>query len=276
MNLVEFDWYGLMAALFFGAGLNYVRYFLMAGIAYKVFFHKPPKWTLSQKIAKKKRPEGQNKRDIYYSLISIGIFGLVGVITYFMGKAGWTKAYSDVNDYGWTWWFVSIPVMLVIHDAYFYWTHFLMHNRRLFPLFHKIHHLSKDPTPLTSYAFHPFEALVSAGILPLLVILLPLHQGAILVFVTIQFGFNVLGHLGHELYPTWMIHSPLGKILNTTTHHHQHHQTFHYNYGLYFNWWDRLLKTNHPDYKKTFIEQSKVSLIGNDEKVRGVIPSRLH
>ena len=175
MSLVEFDWYGLMVALFFSAGLNYVRYFLMAGIAYRIFFHKRPQWALSRKIAKKKRPKAQNKRDIYYSLLSISIFGLVGVITYFMGKAGWTRAYTEVSDYGWAWWFVSIPVMLVIHDAYFYWTHLLMHNRRLFPLFHKIHHLSKDPTPLTSYAFHPLEAFVSAGILPLLVFTLPLH-----------------------------------------------------------------------------------------------------
>jgi hypothetical protein len=36
----------------------------MAGIAYKIFFQKPLKSVLPQNIAKKKIPEGQNKRDI--------------------------------------------------------------------------------------------------------------------------------------------------------------------------------------------------------------------
>ena len=37
--------------------------------------------------------------------------------------------------------------------------------------------------------------------------------------------------------------------INATTHHDLHHSSFHYNYGLYFTWWDRLMGTEHPAYR---------------------------
>jgi Delta7-sterol 5-desaturase len=29
-----------------------------------------------------------------------------------------------------------------------------------------------------------------------------------------------------------------------------HHSSFHYNYGLYFTWWDYLMGTEHPAYRE--------------------------
>lgn len=261
MNFFQFNWNELTEAVFFNAGFNYLRYFFMAGFAYYIFFHRPPNCLKHLRISNKKRPLPQNKRDVLYSLLSISIFCVIGILTYFMEQAGLTQIYKDVNDYGWTWWFLSISIMIIIHDTYFYWTHYFMHNKKIYPLFHKVHHISRNPTPLTSYAFHPLEAIIEAGIYPIIVVLFPVHQGALLVFFTIAFGFNILGHLGHEVYPSWLIHSPLGKILNTTTHHHQHHQKFNCNYGYYFNFWDRILKTNHHNYEKTFIKNAKVGTL---------------
>ena len=39
---------------------------------------------------------------------------------------------------------------------------------------------------------------------------------------------------------------------NTTTHHDLHHSAGNYNYGLYFTWWDRMMGTEHPEYKERF------------------------
>jgi sterol desaturase/sphingolipid hydroxylase (fatty acid hydroxylase superfamily) len=36
-----------------------------------------------------------------------------------------------------------------------------------------------------------------------------------------------------------------------------HHRLVKCNYGLYFNIWDRLMGTNHPDYEKSFNEVVK-------------------
>ncbi len=33
-----------------------------------------------------------------------------------------------------------------------------------------------------------------------------------------------------------------------------HHQHIRMNYGLYFNFWDRLMGTNHPQYEARFTE----------------------
>ena len=270
MNFLQFNWDGLAEAVFFSAGLNYIRYFFMAGLVYYLFFHRPPTWLKPLEISKSKRPLPQNKRDVFYSFLSISIFGIVGILTYMIEKAGWTQLYKNVDEYGWAWWFLSLPVMVFIHDTYFYWTHYLMHNKKLFPYFHKILHLSKNPTPLTSYAFHPLEAIIEAGIYPLLAIIIPLHQGALLLFFTFAFAYNILGHLGHELYPAWFIHSPLGKIFTTTTHHHQHHQKFNCNYGYYFTIWDRLIKTNHQDYeiffRKNSTDSSQIKRLNISEK----------
>ena len=59
---------------------------------------------------------------------------------------------------------------------------------------------------------------------------------------------NVLGHLGLELYPSNFVKNPFTFWNNTSTHHNMHHQKYNCNYGLYFNWWDRVFNTNHEIY----------------------------
>ena len=62
----------------------------------------------------------------------------------------------------------------------------------------------------------------------------------------------MFGHCGYEIYPRWFMKTPLGWLINSVTHHAQHHETFRANYGLYFNVWDRLMGTNHPEYRTRF------------------------
>ena len=69
-----------------------------------------------------------------------------------------------------------------------------------------------------------------------------------------QISFNVLGHCGYELFPRWFVRSWLGRILNTATHHAQHHESNRANFSLYFNYWDRLMGTNHQRYEERFAE----------------------
>jgi sterol desaturase/sphingolipid hydroxylase (fatty acid hydroxylase superfamily) len=54
-----------------------------------------------------------------------------------------------------------------------------------------------------------------------------------------------------------------------------HHRLTRCNYGLYFNIWDRLMKTNHPEYEKSYDkvierrEQGKLIPDTELEKIRG-------
>ncbi|MFH5803625.1 sterol desaturase family protein [Alienimonas sp. DA493] len=205
-----------------------------------------------RRVAPHEPNSGQIAREVTYSLRSIGVFGLVTTLVVFAELSGGTMLYYKVGDYGWWWLVASFFVMVFLHDAYFYWTHRLMHLGRFYRRFHHAHHLSTSPTPWAAYAFSPWEALVQAGIGPLIVFTIPSHPSVFAAFMLWQIAFNVYGHCGYELFPRWFMRSPLGLFLNTSTHHSQHHEKFRSNYGLYFNFWDRLMGTNHPAYEAKF------------------------
>lgn len=218
-----------------------------------LFFHVLFRTRLRHRRASPRDPaRGQIRREVAHSLRSIAVFGVVTLLILLAARAGWTRLYSRVDQYGWPWFFASVAVMIVVHDAYFYWTHRLMHHPRVFRLVHRAHHLSTSPTPWAAYAFGPAEAVVQAGIGPLVVLTIPTHGAAFAAFMAWQITFNVFGHCGYEIYPRWFLRTPLGWVVNSVTHHAQHHEKFRGNYGLYFNVWDRLMGTNHPDYRARF------------------------
>lgn len=196
-------------------------------------------------------------REMRYSLSSALIFGCVGTLTLKAAKLGWTQMYFDFDTHG-PWWFaLSILLTILLHDAYFYWTHRWMHQPKVFRWMHRVHHQSHNPTPWASFAFSPWEALVQAGIFPLTALLFPIHPVAFGAFMSWQLLNNILGHTGFEIYPAWLIRSPFGLIFNTPTNHVMHHEKPNGNYGIYFNWWDRLMGTNHVDYEDRLAELTR-------------------
>ena len=81
-----------------------------------------------------------------------------------------------------------------------------------------------------------------------------MHPMAFSLFMVWQIFFNVMGHTGYEIHPRWLMDTWLGKLLNTPTNHIMHHEKMRGNYGLYFNVWDRVMGTNHPDYESRYRE----------------------
>jgi len=195
-------------------------------------------------------------RDILYSLITILIFATVAALVFEVFRP-YTALFQPWAKYGRFYYFLTFPIMLLIHDAYFYLIHRFMHQPKLFRIIHKIHHLSTNPSPWTAYAFHPVEALLEAGIIPLIAFTLPVHPSALGIFLLFQFFFNVYGHLGYELYPRGFQNSWIGRWVNTGVAHNQHHQFFHGNYGLYTLIWDRLFGTLRSDYEEKFESVTK-------------------
>jgi Delta7-sterol 5-desaturase len=249
------QWFPSFPALTGGIAVDLaVRYFMLAGFAWLlgyVFFKR--RW-LHRKIVARFPPRSEVRREILYSLLSLLIFGLVAAGTIVAARHGWTQLYWRISDYGWGWFWGSVVCTILLHDAYFYWTHRLMHHRRLFPWFHRVHHLSHNPTPWAAYAFDPLEAVVQAAIFPLAVCIMPMHPLAFSIFMLWQITNNVLGHAGYEFYPRRLMNTPLKRFLNTPTNHAMHHEKMRGNYGLYFNLWDRLMDTNHADYEERFCE----------------------
>ena len=164
-----------------------------------------------------------------------------------------TTLYREIAERGWGYYFGLFPVLFVIHDTYFYFIHRLMHLPFFYRHVHKVHHRSTNPSPWAAYSFHPLEALLEFGILPLFLFTLPIHRTHVLLFFLVMIAYNVYGHLGFELYPRRFSQSRVGRWINTSVNHNQHHQYFTGNYSLYFLFWDRWLGTLRSDYTENTV-----------------------
>lgn len=246
---------------------QFFRYAVFAGGFYAVFYVWKKKSWFHKKIKQAYPANDKVWFEIKHSLISLLIFGLVGGIVIAMRDANLTLMYDDFSEYSLTYFFTSIILFIVLHDTYFYWTHRLMHHPKLFAKVHGVHHQSHNPTPWAAFSFHPIEAVVEAGIFPLGVILIPMHNYAVLIFMVYMIFMNVMGHLGFEILPKRFEKSMWFIFSNTSTHHYMHHRYSKCNYGLYFNIWDRLMKTNHKKYEKLFQEVSSRKPISQTETI---------
>jgi sterol desaturase/sphingolipid hydroxylase (fatty acid hydroxylase superfamily) len=231
-----------------------LRYFIAAGIGWVVFYVLFRRRWWHRKIVPQAPQSADIRRELWCSALTVLVYAVVGAASVLAVRAGWTQMYFRIEKHGWLWFWASLALAIFLHDAYFYWTHRAMHHPRLFRWVHRTHHRSTNPTPWAAYAFDPLEAAVHACIFPLLIFTLPIHPLAFFLFMAWQITFNVLGHTGFEIYPRWFVRSPLGFFLNTPTNHVMHHQHFRGNYGLYFNIWDRLMRTNHARYEAQFEE----------------------
>jgi Delta7-sterol 5-desaturase len=164
---------------FRAAMADVLGYVLAAGAAWLLFYVAFKAAFRHRRIAQREPTARQISREVLYSLRTLAIFGLVTGAVIYAAYLGWTKLYLRVDTYGWGWFVLSVAVMVVVHDAYFYWTHRLMHHRWLFRWVHQAHHRSTSPTPWAAYSFSVPEAFVQAAIGPLLVFTIPIHSGAL-------------------------------------------------------------------------------------------------
>lgn len=223
------------------------RYFMFCLIPFAFYYMWKHREQLYRKIQQRFPQPSDYQREILFSALTSVIFGIATWLCLGTSFRNYTLFYTDVEQYGWLWLAISIPLTLLVHDAYFYWMHRLMHHPRLYRRVHLVHHKSVNPSPWAAYSFHPAEAILEAGIVPLLLIIMPLHPLSFWAFVTLMLVFNVYGHLGYELFPKKIYTHPLGRWLNSSVHHNLHHEKFHGNYGLYFTIWDRLCGTLRDD-----------------------------
>ena len=223
------------------------RYVVLSALLFLLFYGWKRREWLYLKIQQRFPNPSDYQREIGYSALTSLIFGLVAWLCLGTEFRAFTQFYSQISDYSLAWLFLSIPLTLLVHDTYFYWMHRLMHWPKLYRIMHLTHHRSVNPSPWAAFAFHPLEALVEAGIIPILLVVMPLHPISFFAFVSIMLIFNVYGHLGYELFPRKMYTHPLGKWLNSSIFHNLHHEKFTGNYGLYFTFWDRVCGTLRSD-----------------------------
>lgn len=232
------------------------RYFIIAGF-FQLWFYKwqKEKWAkrwLGKKVVDKK----QFISEVKWSLITAGIFAIAGTLTAIVWQKGYTKLYSDIDQYGLLYLPISLLISMLIHETYYYWLHRWMHKPSVFKRIHKVHHDSNTTSAWTAFSFHPVEGLLQAVVLPVTIILLPMHLYVVLLQLTLMTFSSVINHLEIESYPANFHKHIIGRWIIGATHHSLHHKQFRYNFGLYFTFWDKLKKTESPIFPTLFEEKT--------------------
>lgn len=251
-------WLGILTLIFFVVITG--RYFLMAGIFYFIFYKwSPEKWK-QRKINQHNYKSSQLRTEMKWSVISSVIFSITGALTVLLWQKGFTKVYTNISDYGWWYLPVSLLIYMLIQETYYYWIHRWMHRPAVFRIVHKVHHDSKIASPFTAFSFHPIEALLQAVFIPVLLVLIPIHLYVIIILLTIMSFSSVINHLDIEIYPAGSLNK-FSKWVIGATHHSQHHKRFKYNFGLYFTFWDRIKKTESPDFDALFLSKTNKKVL---------------
>ncbi|WP_035984586.1 sterol desaturase family protein [Leptolyngbya sp. KIOST-1] len=231
-------------------GIILGRYCLVAGIVYWVFYS-----PLSQALNADKGAHPPSWRtirhDIRLSAIAAVVFALAAAFVLSAYRHGGTRLYTHPQAYGLWYLGVSYGAVLLLQDTYFYFTHRLFHRPKLFSWLHRGHHRSRYPTPWTSFAFDPLEAVVQALFLVGIVFVLPLHLVTVMAVMITMTLWAVLNHLGPDRLPAVFPHHWLGQWVIGPVHHSLHHRKYTVHYGLYFTVWDRLLGTQDPGYSES-------------------------
>ncbi|NNU17626.1 sterol desaturase family protein [Parvularcula sp. ZS-1/3] len=229
------------------------RYLVLAIGVWFVLWVMLSRFIWFRKVRSEWPPREQMVSELLHSLRSIAIFSVFSSLIWVLYEAQWLP-WADVNaQMTGPWWFWgSIAVTILCHDAYFYWVHRWMHSPKRFRLYHRRHHKSMNPSPFTAYSFDLREAALMVIFVVGFEILVPNAHGSTGMFIVIQLVKNTLAHSGFELMPARRDGKPMFDFFTTTVHHDLHHARAGYNFGLYFTWWDRWMGTEDPTYHAEF------------------------
>lgn len=211
-----------------------LRYFVSTWGYAKILSNKDPSDRNSVNENKK-----QIHREIKSSIVSSILFTFFVTASFWAYQRGYTELYTSFSEYPILYTVLSPLLLLVVYETYYYWLHRFMHLPVVFKHVHKIHHRSVHPTVYSSFAFHPLEAALQFVFFPVVIATIPLHYLAVLFVFIVMTVSAVINHSGVEVFKhKSLLHHVIG-----ATHHEMHHQNLKRNFGLYFTWWDKWMKT---------------------------------
>ena len=148
--------------------------------------------------------------------------------------------YEDRNSFGFLYYLFSFILIIALHDTFFYWTHRLLHIPWVYQKIHSQHHQSKTPTALSAYNFSIGEGFLHFMFLPLVLLFFPFHIDVVLFFLYFHSIYNLVIHSGINVVSG---NNMFISLLAANNHHDIHHEKNRGNFGLYFNFWDKIMNT---------------------------------
>jgi len=209
-----------------------LMYLTLASLSYWFFFVWKADIFYPSTIPRDKLRD-QTNREIAIALKSLPIMAILMLPFPVLAYRGYSRLYYSVEDYGWAYFFFSIPFFLFVTDSLIYFIHRGLHHSLIYRYIHKPHHTYRWTTPYSSHAFHPVDGFSQGVPYYLFIFVFPFHYTLwIAMFLFVNFW-------------TISIHDQvdfgfLNTVFNSTDHHTIHHVDFLYNYGQYFTLWDRL------------------------------------
>ena len=184
------------------------------------------------------------------ALLWISMYVAGGV---FVQAKGWALIPLELS-----WWsvLVTFAISTVLHDAWFYWGHRMMHTK-WFYRFHDHHHKSLVPTPWSNNSDGFVGSFVEQSYFLFLPFVLPIPPLVLIAHNVVDQIKGIGGHAGHEYFAGPSSRKPWPGVC--TTFHDQHHGHFNYNYANTFSFWDRWMGTIHPSYDSV-VKQFEVPL----------------
>jgi len=233
------------------------RYSFVSGIFYLVFYVIDPKSTRNGKIFSSGTSKSQFRKEIFWSTFTSLLFALAGAGMVLLWQLGYTAIYEEIDAYGWWWIPISFLIAAFIHETYYYWLHRWMHKPKTYHLIHKVHHDSHITSPWTSFSFHPGEGVLQSLVIPVIVLFLPMHYWTIVALLTFMTITSAINHSNVEIYSKGFYKHWLGRWFIGATHHSLHHTQYRFNYGLYFTFWDKIMKTESEKYAPNFEKHTR-------------------
>jgi sterol desaturase/sphingolipid hydroxylase (fatty acid hydroxylase superfamily) len=230
---------------------EFLSYFVFAMIFFLFLLWLKQKNTFRFRIRRSIGKPKQIGREFFNSIRSICVYNAIQ-----LGMRLVVLAFGFIMTMGNTlplWWVIlSYPLVMIGHETYFYWTHRLMHHPKLFRLVHWEHHKSVGPTVFSAHSFSVIEAMVD-GFYPILYVLIfPTTFPVLIFFQFAQILHDVAIHSGVDIFPRVLVTDKRFGWLCGTIHHDMHHALGRSNYALYTRVWDRLMKTEHPDFDRIY------------------------
>ena len=202
------------------------------------------------------------RNDVILSVLSSGIFAFCAALMTSAFELGYTQLYMESDRY--SPWYLGFSLVLVIllQDAYFYFTHRLAHHPKCYKWLHQGHHHFKNPTPWTAFSFDPAEAMIQAIYLMGVVFIIPMHFSVLCAVVLVMTLGALIHHFGFRLFEDSAFGRWLGSWMVGPMHHWMHHRKYTAHYSLYFTFWDKVMGTQQEGYEEILSRPAVKGVVG--------------
>jgi lathosterol oxidase len=188
-------------------------------------------------------------KEYMFALLTLVINTLVTFAGFLMWRYHWIDFDTSFS------WKIGLDcvVLFLVMDSAMYILHVIIHHSIFYKPVHGLHHDYTKPSPIDLFVLNPLETFSFGSLWLILITLYTSNIYAVVMYLTLNVVFGMLGHLSVEPFPKNWMKIPVLNYICTSTFHYLHHKEEKYNFGFYTILWDKLFGTLSPHYKEQFL-----------------------